>query len=63
MQTARCTLSAVASSDCQFIYVIGGYNGQALNIVERYDVVKDTWEFMPPMLVKRFMHQTVNIMQ
>jgi len=61
MNTARCTLSAVASSDCQYIYVLGGYNGQALNLVERYDVMNDTWEFMAPMLVKRFMHQTVNL--
>jgi len=27
MNTARCTLSAVASTDCQYIYVLGGYNG------------------------------------
>jgi hypothetical protein len=41
--------------------VLGGYNGQALSLVERYDVMNDTWEFMAPMLVKRFMHQTVNL--
>ena len=56
MNTARCTLSAVASSDCQFIYVIGGYNGKALSLVERYSVMKDTWELMAPMNTKRFMH-------
>jgi len=49
-------LSAVASSDCQYIYVLGGYNGQALDLVERYNVIDDTWEFMSPMLAKRFMH-------
>ena len=27
MATARCTLAATTSSDCQFIYVLGGYNG------------------------------------
>lgn len=27
MNVARCTLSAVASSDYQYIYVLGGYNG------------------------------------
>jgi hypothetical protein len=61
MNTARCTLSAVASADCQSIYVIGGYNGQPMDTVERYSVNTDTWEYMPPMITKRFMHQSVNI--
>ena len=61
MNTARCTLTAVASSDCQYIYVIGGYNGTALDLVERYSVLTETWEFMPPMITKRFMHQSVSI--
>ena len=61
MNTARCTLSAVPSADCQYIYVIGGYNGQALDLVERYSVLSDTWEFMPSMLTKRFMHQSVSL--
>lgn len=59
MNTARCTLSAVPSADCQYIYAIGGYNGQALDLVERYSVHSDIWEFMPPMITKRFMHQSV----
>jgi Kelch motif len=61
MNTARCTLSAVASADCQFIYVLGGYNGQPLDLVERYSILTDTWEYLPPMITKRFMHQSVNI--
>ena len=56
MNVARCTLSAVASGDCQYIYVIGGYNGTPLDVVERYSVVNDCWDLMPPMLNKRFMH-------
>ena len=61
MNTARCTLAAQASSDCRYIYVLGGYNGQALNLVERYCVEQNQWEYMPPMLTKRFMHQAVSI--
>ena len=63
MNTARCTLSAVASTDCQYIYVLGGYNGKALNLVERYSVMSDSWELMPPMNTKRFMHQSVALMR
>lgn len=47
MNIARCTLSAVASPDCQYIYAIGGFNGSPLNTVERYDVMKDTWDVIP----------------
>lgn len=44
MKKSRCTLSAVASPDCQYIYAIGGFNGQALSSVERYDLTKEEWE-------------------
>jgi len=27
MHKSRCTLSAVASPDCQYLYAIGGFNG------------------------------------
>lgn len=56
MKYARCTLSAVASPDCQYIYSIGGFNGTALNVVERYSVVEDTWTEVRPMMEPRFMH-------
>lgn len=56
MKHARCTLSAVTSPDCQFIYAVGGFNGNALNLVERYSVVEDKWTEIPPMLTPRFMH-------
>ncbi|OMJ73023.1 hypothetical protein SteCoe_28379 [Stentor coeruleus] len=56
MKTPRCTLSAVASPDCQFIYAVGGFNGNALNVVERYSVVEDKWTEIVPMQHPRFMH-------
>ena len=46
MLRPRCTLSAVATPDCQFIYAIGGFNGAPLNSVEIYDVTKEEWEEM-----------------
>ena len=61
MSIGKCAMSAVVTSDCQFIYVFGGYNGAALGEVERYDVMLDVWEFLPPMNTKRFMHQAVAV--
>lgn len=62
MKYARCTLSAVASSDCQYIYAIGGFNGAPLNNVERYDVTKEQWEqCVPAMKQKRFMHSSIMV--
>jgi hypothetical protein len=56
MNNARCTLAAIPSADYQYIYVIGGFNGNPLNVVERYSVVNDCWEFINPMKKARFMH-------
>ena len=56
MNNERCTLSAVSSSDYQYIYVMGGFNGKPLNSVERYSIINDTWEFVTPMKRQRFMH-------
>ena len=61
MNTSRCTLSAVTSSDCQYIYAIGGFNGTSLDLVERYNTCTDEWEFTTPMNSKRFMHEAVNL--
>ena len=61
MKHPRCTLSAVTSPDCQFIYAVGGFNGTALNIVERYSVVEDKWTEIPGMLHPRFMHCSLYI--
>ena len=63
MNKPRCTLSAVSSPDCQFIYAIGGFNGQPLNSVERFDVTREDWEeaphLIPSMKEKRFMHSCI----
>ena len=59
MNTSRCTLSAVVSSDCQYIYALGGFNGSSLDLVERYNTMSDEWEFVTPMNHKRFMHEAV----
>ena len=61
MKHARCTLSAVTSPDCQFIYAVGGFNGTALNVVERYSVVEDKWTEIPGMNNPRFMHSCLYI--
>ena len=59
MNHPRCTMACLSSSDCRYIYAIGGYDGTPLNLVERYDLVHDTWEFVTPMKNKRFMHAAV----
>ncbi len=59
MNKPKCTMSAVSTIDCRYIYVMGGYDGSALNLVERYDVVHGCWEFVCPMKHKRFMHAAV----
>jgi hypothetical protein len=51
----------VASSDFQYIYALGGFNGASLDLVERYDIVSDKWELVTPMLSKRFMHEAVSL--
>lgn len=61
MNTSRCTLAAVASADCQYIYALGGYNGNSLDLVERYNTINEQWEFLTPMLSKRFMHEAVDV--
>ncbi len=59
MNHPRCTMACLSSADCRYIYVLGGYDGSPLNLVERYDVVHDSWEFVTPMKSKRFMHAAV----
>mmetsp|Transcript_16547 Transcript_16547/g.15847 ORF Transcript_16547/g.15847 Transcript_16547/m.15847 type:complete len:115 (+) Transcript_16547:1465-1809(+) len=56
MNSARGTFSALVSSNCSFIYVIGGFNGQPIDHVERYDVMHNQWEYLAPLKQKRFMH-------
>ena len=45
MLSAKCTLScAVSLPDYRYIYAMGGFNGQPLGNVERYDVASERWE-------------------
>lgn len=59
MNVSRGTFAALVSRDCTSVFVIGGFNGQPLNHVERYNVMRDSWEFLAPMNEKRFMHSAV----
>ncbi|CDW82034.1 kelch motif family protein [Stylonychia lemnae] len=58
MNNERCTISAIPSPDYQYIYVLGGFNGKPMNVVERYSVLNDVWEFVTPMKRARFMHSS-----
>lgn len=67
MLSAKCTMSCVVSlPDYQYIYVLGGFNGQPLGEIERYDSNKEVWERIREddgktmkMLQKRFMHCSI----
>lgn len=56
MLTGRCSFAAVASSDCKKIVIIGGFNGQALDLVESYGVGEDVWRQLPSLPCPRYMH-------
>jgi influenza virus NS1A-binding protein len=63
LNSPKCTMSAAASPDFQNIFVIGGFNGQQLNSIEKYDHSSKTFsKFLPSMLQKRFMHTSAVIM-
>lgn len=49
MNTNRGTFSTIVSSNCNYIYAIGGFNGQPLDHVERYDAMHNNWEYLAPM--------------
>ena len=53
LSTPRSDVCAV--TDGSYLYAIGGTDktGQYLNIVERFDPRKNTWENLPPMLARR----------
>ena len=59
MRSARCAMAATATTDYRYIFVIGGYDGEPLNCVERYDTVEKKWEVVSSMKKKRFMHGAV----
>jgi hypothetical protein len=51
MNTPRAYFSAVASSNMSSIYVMGGVTegSKVIKLVERYDVIKNQWEYLAPM--------------
>jgi hypothetical protein len=55
MNTPRAYFSACPSHNFDFIYVMGGSSttcmgkAEPVNHVERYDVIRDTWEQLAPM--------------
>lgn len=49
MNSARGTFSSIVSPNCNFIYAIGGFNGQPIDHVERYDVMHNNWEYLAPL--------------
>lgn len=59
MNTPRGTFVAVSSRNFNYIYAIGGFNGEPLAHVERYDAMTNSWEYLSPMHNKRFMHAAV----
>jgi hypothetical protein len=57
MNSGRAYFSAVATSNCSHIIVVGGVNeGGPLAYVERYDAITGVWENITPMRHKRQMH-------
>ena len=56
MNHMRCTFGAVVSPDGRYIYALGGYDGSAINSVERYDCASEKWEYIEGMGSKRYMH-------
>lgn len=63
MLSPKCTLSCVVSKpDYRYIYAIGGFNGEPLAEVERYDVTQEEWvKISQSMLQRRFMHSTLMV--
>ena len=44
MLIRRGAFCGLASSDLKHIYAIGGFNGQPINMVERFALLKGQWE-------------------
>jgi len=59
MGYARYQMAALSTEDCRCIYVMGGYNGQVLNVTEKYDILKSEWSEVAPMLNGRYMHSAI----
>mmetsp|Transcript_17829 Transcript_17829/g.12783 ORF Transcript_17829/g.12783 Transcript_17829/m.12783 type:complete len:115 (+) Transcript_17829:1012-1356(+) len=56
MSQSRGTFSALVAPSCSHIYVVGGFDGLPVEHVERYEVVRNQWEYLAPLKQKRFMH-------
>lgn len=39
MNSQRGTFATIVSQNCHYIYAIGGFNGQPIDHVERYDAM------------------------
>ena len=59
MSFSRCMMSAI--SDNKNIYVLGGYNGNEIKTVEKFDTNKCTWSGISQMICDRFMHCAIII--
>jgi influenza virus NS1A-binding protein len=53
--------SVACSSDFQYIYSIGGYDGKPLNVIERYDVFNNKWTVWEKMPMARYRHHSYYI--
>ncbi len=64
MTTPRAKFSAIVSSDCRYIYVIGGENeseSKPLKSIERFNLLEFVWEPVSNLKTGRCSHQTVLI--
>lgn len=58
MKIPRASLCAVSNE--RSIYAMGGYNGIALQSVEKYDVIENRWCLLSPtMKCSRFSHASI----
>jgi influenza virus NS1A-binding protein len=59
MNYPKCHFSCVASSDFQYIYTLGGYDGRALSYIERYDIMTNKWEIVDRLPTSNYRHQSI----
>ena len=55
MRVARMGFKAVSSSNCDYIYVIGGQleDGELTELVERFNVQENRWDMVAPLVTSR----------
>jgi influenza virus NS1A-binding protein len=59
MNHNKCHFSCVTSSDYQYIYTLGGYDGRAVTFIERYDIVTNHWEVIDNLPTPNYRHQSI----